>query len=115
MFELHSGLKYYLCQFPVRMTCGIRGLGNFVRANVPVELLSDSVFVFFNKQRNNVKILRWDGDGFLLYQKVLQKGTFELPSYCAESGSYELSWDTFSFMMRGVSLESVRLRKRFKI
>lgn len=115
MFELHKGLNYYLCQFPINMNYGIRGLSNFVQSNVPIDILSNSVFVFFNKSRTKVKILRWDGDGFLLYYKVLQKGTFELPSYSDTSGTYELSWDTFSFIMRGVSLESVKLRKRLKI
>lgn len=114
MFNLHDGLKYYLCQFPVSMNKGIRGLSNYIMANVPVDVLSGSVFIFFSANRKAVKILRWDGDGFLLYHKVLQKGTFEIPTYCADTGSYELSYDTVSFLMRGVALDTIKLRKRFQ-
>lgn len=114
MFELHKGLKFYLCRYPLGNR-GITGLSNIICAQVPIGLLSGAAFVFFNKSRKMVKILRWDEDGFILYQKTLQRGRFELPSYCEATGSYELSWDTFSFMMRGVVLESVKMKKRFRL
>ena len=77
--------------------------------------ISGDIFIFFSRTRNNVKLLKWDGDGFLLYQKRLEKGTFERPLYNTESNSFSLSWDTFSMIMRGVSLTSVSYRKRLKI
>ena len=53
-------------------------------------------------------------DGFLLYQKRLERGSFEMPRKNADTGYYELSWETFSFIMSGVSLESVQFRKRYR-
>ena len=52
--------------------------------------------------------------GFLLYQKRLERGSFEMPRKNADTGYYELSWETFSFIMSGVSLESVQFRKRYR-
>ncbi len=37
--------------------------------------LGGAVFIFFSKNRQQVKMLKWDGDGFLLYQKRLERGT----------------------------------------
>lgn len=44
--------------------------------------VSGDIFLFFGKNRQSVKILRWDGDGFLLYYKRLEGGSFELPTLC---------------------------------
>ena len=71
------------------------------------------VRVFF-KNRQSVKLLKWDNDGFLLYQKRLERGSFEMPRKNADTGYYELSWETFSFIMSGISLESVQFRKRYR-
>ncbi len=43
--------------------------------------ISGDIFLFFGKNRQSVKILRWDGDGFLLYYKRLEGGSFELPTF----------------------------------
>ncbi|KAB6154417.1 transposase, partial [Bacteroides xylanisolvens] len=69
----------------------------------------------FGKNRQSVKILRWDGDGFLLYYKRLEGGSFELPTFNPNTGNYEISYQVLSFILNGVSLKSVRLRKRFRI
>lgn len=71
--------------------------------------------IFFSKNRQSVKLLRWDTDGFVLYHKRLERGTFDPPRRNAGNGCYELSWETFSFIMSGVSLESVRFRKRYRV
>ncbi|GAB1405692.1 hypothetical protein MASR1M74_28740 [Lentimicrobium sp.] len=41
--------------------------------------MSDEVYLFVNKPRNRVKLLRWETGGFVLFYKRLEKGTFELP------------------------------------
>ncbi|MDC2363901.1 MULTISPECIES: IS66 family insertion sequence element accessory protein TnpB, partial [Bacteroides] len=55
------------------------------------------------------------GDGFLLYYKRLEGGSFELPTFNPNTGNYEISYQVLSFILNGVSLKSVRLRKRFRI
>ena len=37
-----------------------------------------------------------------------------MPRKNADTGYYELSWETFNFIMGGVSLESVCFRKRYR-
>jgi len=39
------------------------------------------LFVFTNKQRNKVKVLFWDKNGFVIYYKRLEKGRFNFSKY----------------------------------
>ena len=114
MFGLESCHRYFVCQHPVSMDKGIDALFSLITCESPLSPMTGDVFVFFSKNRQSVKLLRWDTDGFLLYQKSLERGTFEMPRINPATGYHELSWETFSFIMSGVSLESVRFRKRYR-
>ncbi len=115
MFGLEDSRRYYVCQHYVRMNKGINGLSKIVSNELKRPLLNGDVFIFFGKSRQIVKLLCWDGDGFLLYQKRLEKGTFELPRFRPGLKAAEMPYRTLSAIMRGVSLKSVRYRKRLRI
>ena len=115
MFGLEDSRRYYVCQRYVRMNMGINGLSKIVGNELRRPLLNGDVFIFFGKRRQTVKLLCWDGDGFLLYQKRLEKGTFELPRFRPGQKAAEVPYRTLSAIMRGVSLKSVRYRKRLRI
>ena len=116
MYSLTSANRYYLYQGFVRMNLGIDGLFKIIRSEMKgLSPISGDVFLFFGKNRQGVKILRWDGDGFLLYYKRLEGGSFELPTFNTDTVNYEVSYQILSFILNGVSLQSVRLRKRFRI
>ena len=115
MFGLEDSRRYYVCQRYVRMNMGINGLSRIVCNEMRQPLLGGDVFIFFGKSRQMVKLLCWDGDGFLLYQKRLERGTFELPLFKAGQKAVEMPYRTLSAIMRGVSLRSVRYRSRLRI
>ena len=115
MFGLEDSRRYYVCQHYVRMNMGINGLSRIVSNELKHPLLNGDVFIFFGKSRQMVKLLCWDGDGFLLYQKRLERGTFELPRFKPGQKAAEMSYRTLSAIMRGVSLKSVRYRNRLRI
>ena len=115
MFGLSESTVYYMCQHPVDMRKGINGLYKLVRSEMKMSPLTGSVFIFYGKNHQSVKLLRWDTDGFVLYQKRLEKGTFEIPKFNEAAGGYRMPWKTFSLIMQGVSLRSARYCKRFKI
>lgn len=115
MFSLGNNLRYFVCQHPVRMNKGIDSLFNLIKSESPLSPMTGDVFIFFSKDRHGVKILKWDTDGFLLYHKRLERGTFEIPFSDPVTGYCEMSWETFTFIMSGVSLESVKFRKRYRM
>lgn len=115
MFSLSENLNYYLYPAYIPMGKGIESLSELLRCEPGCNPLSGDVFLFFGRKRDTVKLLRWDGDGFILYQKRLEIGTFELPRFQKNKGLYQLSREVFFLMMRGIPLRSATRRKRFEI
>jgi len=76
--------------------------------------LNGSVFIFINKKRGQLKLLLWEGDGFAVYHKRLEKGTFEIPDSNDESSSIAITAQQLQFILQGVSLEKIHFRKRYK-
>ena len=115
MFGLNESTQYYVCQRYVRMNMGINGLYQIVRTEMELPPLGGAVFIFFSKNRQQVKMLKWDGDGFLLYQKRLERGTFELPFFDSQSKQCKMPYKTLSAIMSGICLKSMRYRKRLNL
>lgn len=115
MFALSEQMHYYLCHRTIRMSNGINGLYTIIKNELHRSPVSGDVFVFFSRNHQAVKLLKWDGDGFILYHKRLERGTFEVPEYKPEEDRFEMPWRTFNLIMSGVSIKSARFRRRFRI
>lgn len=61
------------------MRKGFDGLCGIIQSQMALNALDGAVFIFMNRRRTQVKLLLWEGDGFSIYYKRLEKGTFELP------------------------------------
>ena len=72
--------------------------------------LSGDVFIFLSKQRNKIKLLHWQNDGYIIYSKRLEKGTFELP----KGNSIEISAHQLQFILEGIYLSSIKKRVRYE-
>lgn len=97
------------------MRKGFDGLAGVVRSILIQNPLSGDLFVFLNRKRNQIKLLLWEGDGFSLYYKRLEKGTYELPLFTADGKSQTITGEQLLLILQGISLESVKKRVRFKI
>mgnify|MGYP001800524137 CR=1 FL=1 len=65
-----------------------------------------------NKRRDRVKILVWDRTGVVVLHKVLEQGTFELPT--AGKDTLEMSWTDIQLFLEGIEIKSVKRRKRYR-
>jgi len=54
--------------------------------------------------------LVWDRNGFVVWYKVLEQGTFELPA--AENNTLEMSWTDIQLFLEGIEIKSVKRRPR---
>lgn len=84
MWGLENCCRLWLRPGATSMRLGIRGLSSLVWGWQGHSPASGDVYLFFSGDRRQMKALRWDGDGFLLYQKRLAKGRFSIP---AQDGS----------------------------
>ena len=96
--------KVYLACGSTDMRKSIDGLAAIVQVSFSLDPFSTCLFVFCNKNRNKLKILHWQQNGFWLYYRRLEKGNFQWPkhsnSYPLEVGIRELGW-----LLDGLSLE----------
>ena len=69
-----SRYRYFIYRGGCDMRKGYDGLSGMVINEFKMSPLSGDVFVFISKPRNKIKILHWQGDGFVIYSKRLEKG-----------------------------------------
>jgi transposase len=79
----------------------INGLAAIVEGSFKLNPFDGALFVFCNRNRDRVKILEWDGDGFWLYFKRLEKGHFPWPQP-GEAPTMTLSGEELSVLLGGV-------------
>ncbi len=100
--------------FIYRSGCDMRkeydGLSGLVINEFNKSPLSGDVFIFVSKQRNKIKLLHWQRDGFVIYRKRLEKGTFELP----KDNSMEVTAHQLQFILDGIYLSSIKKRMRYQ-
>ena len=96
------------------MRKGFDSLSGLVTMQLQMNALSGAVFIFLNKKRNQVKLLLWEGDGFSMYYKRLEKGTYELPDYRDNKSQVNITSQQLQLVLQGISLQSVRKRKRYQ-
>ncbi len=110
MLSLASSQRYFLYGEPTDMRCGIYSLAGLVANSLGQNPLSGDIFIFIGKRSNQIRLLQWDKDGYALYSKRLEKGTFERPA----SGKLELSAQQLMLILTGIKLCSVKRRKRYE-
>jgi transposase len=94
------------------MRKGIDSLSGLIRNELGKDPLSGELFVFFSRCRSRLKILLWDSDGFALYHKRLEQGTFEMPEGSLDHQS--ITAEQLNFILAGVSLKNVKFRPRYQ-
>ncbi len=97
------------------MRKGIDGLCELVMHLLLEEPLSGQVFIFFNKPRDKVKLLVWDNDGYVLYQKRLERGRFESLPVDPDTPKISLQYDHLVMLISGISLKHVVQKKRYAL
>jgi transposase len=114
MLTISSAYRYYLYVKVADMRKSIDGLSGIVRDQYPANPLSGDVFIFISRSRNRIKLLHWQGDGFALYYKRLEKGTYESPRIEPGQTMVKLKAQELLLIIEGISLLSVKRRPRYE-
>ena len=113
--ELDQGLevRVFLCTSPADMRKGFDTLAAMVTEYLGYDPLSGHLFLFVGRSRDRIKILYWDRDGYALWYKRLEEGTFRLPSKNTGK-SVELKASELAMLLAGIDLTSIRRRQRYR-
>lgn len=112
MLNIPSSTKVFLCPAPIDMRQSFDALSGLVQAQFDQNPLCGHFFVFFSRRRDRMKILFWNIDGFVLYYKRLEHGTFTWISSVISGDSTEISAAEFALLLSGMNSSQVRLPKR---
>jgi transposase len=113
--EMDRGLavRIYLATGRTDMRKGFDSLAALVRDHLGHDPLSGCLFLFISRGRDRIKILYWDSDGYALWYKRLEEGTFRLPSPDTAAASVQLKASELAMLLEGIDLSSIKRRKRF--
>lgn len=72
--------RVYLASGSTDLRKSIDGLAALVQEGFGLDPFSPCLFVFCNRERNKLKILYWEHNGFWLFYRRLERGTFQWPA-----------------------------------
>jgi len=84
-----------------------------VRDGLRGDPLSGDIFVFRNKSADRIKLLVWEEDGYAIWYKRLEKGSYRFPAATDESPHVEIRAADLIMLLAGVDLSSVKRSKRY--
>ena len=99
---------YIACGY-TDMRRSIDGLAALVQQSFKLDPFSNSLFLFCGKRRDRIKALYWEGDGFVLMYKRLERGSFQWPR--SESEVRDLTQQQFRWLMEGLSVDQPKAHK----
>ena len=115
MLNLPAHARVSLCTVAVNLRKSFDGLCGLVESVFQQNVLDGHLFLFLNKRRDRIKALWWDRDGLVIWYKRLERGSFEMPRSSGTAQHLELDATELAMLLSGVSLASVKRRKRYRI
>jgi transposase len=112
--DRQSDLRIWLCAQPADMRCGFDRLAELARSVTSQDPLSGHLFVFRSRGGDRLKILLWERDGYILWYKRLEEGTFKLPRIGPDQASVPLRPSELAMILDGIDLSSVKRVKRYR-
>lgn len=109
-----STTRIWLCVQPADMRCSFDRLAELAASVTGDDPLSGHLFLFRARGGDRIKILYWDKDGYALWYKRLEEGTFKLPKVEPQQRSVQLRASELAMMLDGIDLKSVKRVKRYQ-
>ena len=88
---------------------GIDGLAELVRQQFRLDPFSNTMFLFCGRKRDRIKALYWEGNGFLLLYKRLERGVYQWPR--SESEARELTPQQYRWLMEGLKVDQPKAHR----
>ena len=107
----YENKKIFIASKPVDFRLSIDGLSTFIQREVKSNLHDGSIYVFYNKNRDKIKCLFWDRNGFVLYYKRLDKCKFKMKKMLHEVENITAS--ELDVLLSGFEPEPVERKRQY--
>ena len=114
MIHLPASVRVYLCMTPCDMRRSFDGLDALVVSVMQMDAFDGHLFAFSNRRRERVKILWWDRDGFAIWAKRLEEGTYAMPFSDGSEAGREITAPDLGALLSGIDLSQAKRRKRYQ-
>jgi transposase len=114
MLTLSPQVKVFLALSPTDMRKSFDSLAALVQETLQLDPLSGHLFVFRSRRGDRLKILYWDAQGYTLWYRRLEQGTFRFPDPRAGEASLCISPTDLAMLLDGVELSSVKRAPRYR-
>lgn len=117
MFTLSPSTRVFVCTKPVDMRLSFDGLFRSVQTMLNQDPYSGHLFLFRSRRGDYIKALWWDLDGFAIFAKRLEIGTFRFPDVRFVDGKYEpveIDRGDLMMLLEGIDTDSVKRLKRYR-
>lgn len=107
--EFNSRVNAYLYNMVIDMRSSFDRLSMLIEEG-GLKSRTGSYFVFIGRQKKKVKILYWDKDGYCLWQKRLEAGSFKIG---LTGGVEQVSVKDLKLILQGMEFDRISVRKKF--
>ena len=107
MLTLGPGVQIVVAPEPIDLRRGHDGLVTLVRSLWKADPYSGSLFVFFGRRMDRVKVLFFSTGGFVVYYKRLERGRFVMPRVPEGASHVVLDAASLAMLLDGIDLRAV--------
>ena len=115
MIHLPASVRVYLCLSACDMRKSFDSLNGLARDHLELDPYAGHLVVFTSRRRDRIKILYWDRDGFAIWSKRLEEGTYAAPlADSPEERRREITGQELAALLSGIDLKQATRRKRYR-
>ena len=117
MLSFSPSVKIFVSTKPVDMRRSFDGLFELVQSTIRQDPYAGHLFLFRSRRGNVIKTLWWDTDGWAIFAKRLESGTFRFPEVRFVNGEYEpieMNRADLLILLEGIDASSVKRFKRYQ-
>lgn len=103
----------YVAMAPVNLHLSFDRLAGIVRSELAGDPRSEAAFVFHNRRGTHVKILWFDGSGYCIFYKRLDRGVYRIPlAIPADASRVRVSRRELELLLEGIDRKALRVARR---